>query len=59
MGVSVEEFNAFDDAGRKIIAWGGGGGGQGTKCNMTIAKTVGDMYTNYTVESMEFAGYVP
>ena len=23
MGVSVEEFNAFDDEGR-IIAWGGG-----------------------------------
>ena len=22
MGVSVEEFNAFDDAGRKRIAWG-------------------------------------
>ena len=55
MGVSVEEFNAFDDAGRKIIAWGV----QGTKCNMTIEKTVGEMYTNYTVESMEFAGYLP
>ena len=55
MGVSVEEFNAFDDAGRKRIAWGV----QETKCNMTIGKTVGEMYTNYTVESMEFAGYLP
>ena len=34
MDLSVEEFNAFDDAGRKRIAWGV----QGTKCNMTIGK---------------------
>ena len=34
MGVSVEEFHAFDDAGRKIIAWGV----RGMKCNMTIGK---------------------
>ena len=31
-GVSVEEFHAFDDAGRKRIAWGV----RGMKCNMTI-----------------------
>ena len=55
MGVSVEEFSAFNDEGRKIIAWGI----RGTKCDMTIAKTVGEMYTNYTVESMQFAGYLP
>ena len=52
MGVSVEEFGAFDDAGRKRIAWGI----RGMKCNMTIGKTVGEMYTNYTVKSVEFAG---
>ena len=55
MGVSVEEFSAFNDEGRKRIAWGL----RGTKCNMTITKTVGEMYTNYTVESMQFAGYLP
>ena len=26
---------------------------------MTIGKTIGEIYTNYTVESMEFAGYLP
>ena len=55
MGVSVEEFGAFDDAGRKRIAWGA----RGMKCNMTIGKTVGEMYTSYTVKSVEFAGYLP
>ena len=34
-------------------------GVQGTKCNMTIGKMVGEMYTNYMVESMKFAGYLP
>ena len=55
MGVSVEEFHAFDDEGRKRIAWGV----REIKCNLTIGKTVGAMYTNYTVERMEFAGYLP
>ena len=55
VGVSVEEFGAFDDAGRKRIAWGI----RGMKCNMTIGKTVGEMYTNYTVKRLEFAGYLP
>ena len=55
MGVSVEEFSAFKDEGGKRIAWGI----RGTKCNMTIAKTLGEMYINYTVESMQFAGYFP
>ena len=54
-GVSVEEFHAFDHVGRKRIAWGV----RGMKCNMTIGKTVGEMYTNYTVQSVEFAGYLP
>ena len=51
-GVSVEEFHAFDHVGRKRIAWGV----RGMKCNMTIGKTVGEMYTNYTVQIVEFAG---
>ena len=55
MGVSVEEFNAFGDEGRKRISWEV----RGMKCNMTIGKTVGEKFTNYTVESMEFAGYLP
>ena len=55
MGVSVEEFGAFDDAVRKRITWGV----LGMKCIMTIGKTVGEMYTNYTVESVEFTGYLP
>ena len=54
MGVSVKEFRAFDDEGRKRVAWGV----RGMKCNMTVGKTVG-VYTNYTVNSMEFAGYLP
>ena len=55
MGVSVGEFHAFDDEGQKRIAWGV----RGMKCNMTIGKTVGEVYTNYTVQSVEFAGYLP
>ena len=54
MGVSVKEFRAFDDEGRKRVAWGV----RGMKCNMTIEKSQG-VYTNYTVNSMEFAGYLP
>ena len=54
-GVSVEEFHAFDHVGRKRIAWGV----RVLKCNMTIGKTVGAMYTNYTVQIVEFAGYLP
>ena len=29
------------------------------KCNMAIGKTVGEVYTNYTIKSVEFAGYLP
>ena len=46
IGVSVEEFHAVGDEGRKRIAWGV----RGIKCNMTIEKTVGAMYTNYTLD---------
>ena len=34
-------------------------GVRGMKCNMTIGKTLGEMYTNYTVQSVEFAVYLP
>ena len=50
--VTVKKFSAFDDDGRKRDA----GGVSGMKCYMTIEKTRG-VYTNYTVESMEPAGY--
>ena len=52
LGVTVKKFSAFDDDGRKRVA----GGVSGKKCYMTIEKTHG-VYTNYTVESMEPAGY--
>ena len=53
LGVTVKKFSAFDDDGRKRVA----GGVSGMKCYMTIEKTHG-VYTNYTVESMEPAGYL-
>ena len=52
MGITVKKFSAFDDDGRKRVA----GGVSGMKCYMTIEKTQG-INTNYTVESMEPAGY--
>ena len=52
VGITVKNFSAFDDEGRKRVAWGV----RGMKCYMTIGKTVG-VYTNYTVDSMEPAGY--
>ena len=45
----------FRQRGRKRIAWGL----RGIKCNMAIGQTVGEVYTNYTIESVEFAGYLP
>ena len=53
LGVSVEMFNALDDDGRKIVAWGV----SGMRCNMTIEKNQQNIHTNYTVQSMETAGY--
>ena len=52
LGITVKKFSAFDDDGRKRVA----GGVSGMKWYMTIEKTHG-VYTNYTVESMEPAGY--
>ena len=52
LGVTVKKFGAFDDHGRKRVA----GGVSGMKCYMTIEKTR-VVYTNYTAESMEPAGY--
>ena len=52
LGVTVKKFSAFDDDGRKRVV----GGVSGMKCYMTIEKTHG-VYINYTVESMEPAGY--
>ena len=49
LGVSVEEFEALGDEGRKTVVWPV----IGMQCNMTIGKTVGAMYTNYTVESVK------
>ena len=49
LGVSVEDFEALNDDGRKTVVWPA----IGMKCNMTIRKTVGAMYTNYTVESVK------
>ena len=54
LGVSVERFNALDDDGRKRVAWGV----SGMKCNLTIEKKQQNIYTNYTVESMETAWYL-
>ena len=52
VGITVKKFSAFDDDGRKrfvrVVS--------GIKCYMTIEKTQG-VYTNYTVDSMEPAGY--
>ena len=52
LGITVKQFSAFDEDGRKIVS----GGVSGMKCYMTIEKTQ-CIYTNYTVESMEPAGY--
>ena len=40
MGVSVEEFHAFGGEGWNRIDWVV----RGMTCNMTIGKTVGEMY---------------
>ena len=52
IGITVNKFSGYDDDGRKRVA----GGVNGMKCYMTIEKTQ-DVYTNYTVESIERAGY--
>ena len=52
LGVSVDEFEALGDDGRKTVVWPV----IGMQCNMTIGKTVGAMYTNYTVKSVKLPG---
>ena len=44
LGVSVDDFEALNDDGRNNVVFPA----IGMKCNMTIRKTVGAMYTNYT-----------
>ena len=48
LGVRVEDFEALDDDQRKTVVFPA----IGMKCNMTMRKTVGGVYTNYTVESV-------
>ena len=48
LGVSVEEFEELNDDGRKTVVWPV----IGMQCNMTIGKTVGAMYINYTVKKL-------
>ena len=45
LGVSVEDFEALDDDQRKTVVFPA----IGMKCNMTMRKTVGGVYTNYTI----------
>ena len=52
VGITVKKFSAFDDDGRKRFVRGV----SAMKCYMTIEKSQG-VYTNYTVDSMEPAGY--
>ena len=48
LGVSVEDFEELNDDQRRTVVWPA----IGMKCNMTMRKTVGGVYTNHTVESV-------
>ena len=48
LGVRIEDFEALDDDQRRTVVWPV----IGMQYNMTMRKTVGGMYTNYTVESV-------
>ena len=48
LGVSVEDFEELGDDGRRTVVWPA----IGMQYNMTMRKTVGGVYTNYTVESV-------
>ena len=48
LGVRVEDFEALDDDQRRTVVWPV----IGMQYNMTMRKTVGGMYTNYTVGSV-------
>ena len=54
LGISVEDFEALNDVGKKTVIWRI----IGMKCNMTITKEIG-IYTNYIVESIRSARYLP
>ena len=47
LGVSVEDFEELNDDQRRTVVWPV----IGMRYNMTMRKTVGGVYTNYTVES--------
>ena len=47
LGVSVEDFEELNDDQRRTVVWPA----IGMQYNMTMRKTVGGVYTNYTVES--------
>ena len=56
LGISVEDFEALNDVGKKTVVWGV----IGMKCSMTITKEIYIyIYTNYVIESMQAAGYLP
>ena len=48
LDVSVEDFEELNDAQRRTVVWPA----IGMQYNMTMRKTVGGVYTNYTVESV-------
>ena len=48
LGVRVEDFEALDDDQRRTVVWPA----IGMQYNKTMRKTVGGIYTNYTVESV-------
>ena len=48
LGVSVEDFETLGDDQRRTVVWPA----IGMQYNMTMRKTVGGVYTNYTVESV-------
>ena len=54
LGVSVEDFEALNDVGKKTVVWRV----IGMKCNMTNTKEI-YIYTNYVIETMQAAGYLP
>ena len=49
LGVSVEDFEELNDDQRRTVVWPV----IGMWYNMTMRKTVGGVYTNYTVESID------
>ena len=52
LGVSVEDVEELNDDGRKAVVFPA----IGMQYTMTIGKTVGAMYTNYTIKSVKLPG---